>query len=162
MELGGKGGCCLLEVVTGGCEVGGKRLQSQNFDSSAKGKLWESNCAKSKIEINSQKYTSFRVKEGELIKERLDRVLVNLEWMKKFPNMQVINLPTIGSNHSQIVMNTNHNDIKNVRKFKFEASWLTIEECGKIIKGDWDKKVRGSKVNQVVGKLKFYRCLLKE
>ena len=82
--------------------------------------------------FQGQKFTWFGVREGELIKKRLDRALVNLKWMEEFPNMQVTNLLAMGSDHSPIVMNTDYKDIKNRRKFKFEASWLTVEDCRRL------------------------------
>ena len=69
-----------------------------------------------------------------MIKERLGSELINLEWMEEFPNMQVTNLPSMGSYHSPIVMNADYKDIKNGRRFKFEALWLTVEECESVVK----------------------------
>ena len=83
--------------------------------------------------FNGQKFTWFGVRERELIKERLDRVLVNLEWMDEFLNIQV-NLPALGSDHSPIVMNTYYKDNKGERKFKVETTWLTLEDCEKMVK----------------------------
>ena len=68
------------------------------------------------------------MREGELIKEGLDRVLANLEWLDMFPNMQVFNLPAVGSNHSPIVVDTDFKYGKAVRRFKFEAKWLSMED----------------------------------
>ena len=48
------------------------------------------------MHFQGQKFTWFRIREGEISKERLDRVLVNLEWMEEFLNMQVTNLPVMG------------------------------------------------------------------
>ena len=73
-------------------------------------------CLLNDANFHGHKLTWFRVRERELIKERLDMVLVNLEWMEEFPNMQVTNLPAMGSDHSPIVMNTNHKDNKVEKK----------------------------------------------
>ena len=95
-----------------------------------------------------------------LIKEMLDRVLVNLECLEVLPNLQVFNLPAVGSDHSPIDMNTNCTDKKASKRFKFEAIWLEMEECEQVIKEGWEKVYSGSKVNQVIRKLGFCRKLL--
>ncbi|XWS73321.1 hypothetical protein CRYUN_Cryun02cG0118700 [Craigia yunnanensis] len=82
--------------------------------------------------------------------------------MEEFPNMQVTNLPAVGSDHSPIAMNLDYKDIKNGRKFKSEASWLIMEECELIKNEGWYRKFGGSKVDQVVKKLRFCKKLLKE
>ncbi|XWS30732.1 hypothetical protein CRYUN_Cryun23aG0013800 [Craigia yunnanensis] len=63
-------------------------------------------CGLNDVQFQGQKYTWYGVREGELVKKRMDRVLVNLEWLEEFHNIQVINLPVVGSDHSLIVMNT--------------------------------------------------------
>ena len=105
-------------------------------------------CSLNDAHFQGQKYTWFGVREGELIKERLNRVLVNFEQIEEFTRMQVTNLPTIGSNHSLVVMNTEHKDIKNGRKFKFQVAWLTIEDCEKIVNDGWEKRLGGLKWNK--------------
>lgn len=92
-------------------------------------------------------------KEGGLIKERLDRVLVNMEWMEEFSNMHVINLPAMGFDHSPIIVNTDYKDVKSVRKFKFKASWLIVDDCEGVIRKGWERRVEGNKVEQVIRKL---------
>ncbi|XWS18039.1 hypothetical protein CRYUN_Cryun32bG0008000 [Craigia yunnanensis] len=83
------------------------------------------------VHFKGQQFTWFGMKEGELIKERLDRVLANLEWLELFHKIQVFNLPAVGSDHSPIVVDTDFNDGKAVRRFKFEAKWLLVEELRK-------------------------------
>lgn len=43
--------------------------------------------------------------DGVLIKERLDRGLVNGEWIQKFLNTQISHLVANGSNHSPLIIN---------------------------------------------------------
>lgn len=53
--------------------------------------------------FNGQKFTWIGKKEV-LIKERLDRAVVNIDWVGKFPRTQVFNLPIIGSDHAPIMV----------------------------------------------------------
>ena len=46
-------------------------------------------------------------------------VLVNMEWMEDFSNMQIINLTAMGSDHSLIIVNTDYKDVKSVKKIQF-------------------------------------------
>ena len=79
-------------------------------------------CSLNDVHFQGKKFAWFGIREGEVIKERSDRVLVNFEWMEEFPNMQVTNLPAMESNHSSIVMNSDNRDRKNGRRFKFKAA----------------------------------------
>ena len=107
-------------------------------------------CGLNDAHYKGQKFTWYRIRKGELIKERLDRALVNLEWMEVFPNMQIMNLAAMGFDHSLLVANSEYKD---KRKFKFEVSWLMMEDCEKVIKEGWSRRVKGSKVEKVVKKL---------
>ncbi|XWS16688.1 hypothetical protein CRYUN_Cryun34aG0112400 [Craigia yunnanensis] len=53
--------------------------------------------------------------------------------MEKFPNMQLLNLPTVRSYHSPIVLNSDYKDGLAMKRFKFEAKWLSMEDCEKIV-----------------------------
>ena len=92
----------------------------------------------------------FGVREGELINERLDIVLVNLKWLEMFPNMQVFNMFVVGSNLSPIIMNFDYKDEKFVKRFKFEAKWLSMEESEKIVLEEWGRRYNGPIINQVM------------
>ena len=61
-------------------------------------------------------------------------MLVNLEWQKTFPRIQVYNLQDVGSDHSPVLLDTNFRDKKSRRKFKFEAMWMSIEGCEETIR----------------------------
>ena len=80
------------------------------------------------IPYKEQMYTWFNKKENGLIKEKLDKALVNLLWEKTFPCSQ-LHLLTIGSDHSPILVNSDFHDQKTPRRFKFEIIWVEIEGC---------------------------------
>ena len=69
-----------------------------------------------------------------MIRERLDRALVNLLWEETYPCSQVQNLPAVRSDHSPLIMNIEYHDKKAPRKFKFEIVWAEMEECGEVIR----------------------------
>ena len=119
-------------------------------------------CDLNEVKFQGQRFTWFGVREGELIKERLDRVLVNMEGMERLPNMQVLNLPAVGLDHSPMVLYTEYKDGVAARRFKFEAKWLEREGCERIISEIWGKIVGGSRIDQIMLKLSMCRRKLKE
>ena len=90
-------------------------------------------CDLNEVKFQGQRFTWFRTREGELIKVKLDRVLVNVEGMETLPNMQVLNLLAVGSDHSPMVLYTDYKDGVATRRFKFETKWLEMEGCERII-----------------------------
>ena len=53
-------------------------------------------------------------------------------------------------------------DKRSGKKFKFEAKWMSIEGCEEAIRERCETEVEGSKVFQLVQKLKKCKVLLKE
>ncbi|OMO71257.1 reverse transcriptase [Corchorus capsularis] len=119
-------------------------------------------CQLLEVPSQGQQFTWSGIRDGEIIKEKLDRCLVNLDWLEQYPRTQVWNLPAIGSDHSPLVINTVVGDKKGAKLFKFEAIWLEKEDCKRIIGEGWNKEVDGSRAYKVVCKLKRCRELLKE
>ena len=76
-------------------------------------------CDLNDIGFKGHQYIWFGIREGEVINERLDRRMANIEWMQEFPNMAIINLPVVGSNHSSIILNCDYKDGKTAIRFKF-------------------------------------------
>ncbi|KAL1086018.1 hypothetical protein V6Z11_D08G089000 [Gossypium hirsutum] len=69
--------------------------------------------------INGQKFTWFEMRDQVWVKERLDRELVNFDWMEACPNTQGFNLPTIVLDHSPMAVFSDFRDKKAKSKFKF-------------------------------------------
>ncbi|XP_016667377.1 uncharacterized protein [Gossypium hirsutum] len=91
------------------------------------------------LPAKGQFYTWFNSIEGQVIRERLDRVLVNKDWLDIFSDSLVFNLFVVGSDHSPIVLTTGRKDRQAPRRFKFELMWAELDECEEIIKEGWDQ-----------------------
>lgn len=91
------------------------------------------------------------------VKERLDRALVSTEWRALFPKTQVLHEPCIGSDHLPLVVNTEWNDARGSKRFRFESMWTTSEECRVVINGVWVRS-RDQELSLIRNKL--YRCSL--
>lgn len=90
-----------------------------------------------------------------MVKERLDRALVNFRWMEIFPNSLEFNLFTIGSNHSLLMLFSNFNDKKFPKRFKFEANLLQVDGFKAMLKNCWqhvDQRFRDLKLAQKLNK----------
>jgi exonuclease III len=66
------------------------------------------------------------------IRERLDRVVSNMEWRSKFPDYEVINGDPRHSDHRPVILKFHREQFDSTRQWgsqilKFEASWLKEE-----------------------------------
>ncbi|XVF09312.1 hypothetical protein REPUB_Repub07fG0081700 [Reevesia pubescens] len=114
------------------------------------------------VQGQGQFFTWFGIRDGELIKENLDRVLVNLERMEASPNMQVFVKPAMGFDHSLLIMYSKYRDKRAPRIFKFEINWMSMEKCEQLIREKYGKIYEGTKMQQVLQKLCNGRRLLKD
>ncbi|KAK9939297.1 hypothetical protein M0R45_015996 [Rubus argutus] len=85
-----------------------------------------------------QKYTwENRRETNDLIRERLDRALVNCHWFTSWLDSSVIHSARIGSDHFPLIINHVPPHEKSSRSFKFEAMWVDDPKCGQIIQQEW-------------------------
>ncbi|XP_059454935.1 uncharacterized protein LOC132185138 [Corylus avellana] len=73
------------------------------------------------------KYTWTNCQEGQnLIKERLDRCLANLEWRDIFPEAEIVVEVMTSSDHAVLVLQLlgQHKQQLKRRNFRFEARWI--------------------------------------
>lgn len=89
---------------------------------------------------------------GDLILERLDRVLATIEWTGMFPKAEVLHLPRLNSDHNPILLRMEPKPIRRKPNFKVENWWLLCgdfgEVCSSALQGG------GSDWKQVLGKVK--------
>ena len=76
--------------------------------------------------------------------ERLDRGFANNNWFQNHDNVQLINLPTIHSNHGDMVLFTQKEKPFYRRPYCFEAMWTTHPGCEKVIRNAWTNTILGS------------------
>ncbi|KAF2926841.1 hypothetical protein DAI22_06g159100 [Oryza sativa Japonica Group] len=88
---------------------------------------------------NGPAYTWTNKRKGnEVIFERLDRCLANVEWCHHFPNTNVYHIPLIYGDHAPILVLLNPNFRKPKRSFKFENWWLLEEDFNTVAKNSWN------------------------
>ena len=111
------------------------------------------------VEVNFQGnvFTWYnRSYDGVWVKERLDRVITNVEWLYWYPNSVVVHESFRGSDHCPIILFSDPKRRKPKIPFRFEAGWNEIDECREIINKEWSVASAGSRMFQVSFSLK--RC----
>ncbi|KAK9942560.1 hypothetical protein M0R45_008218 [Rubus argutus] len=73
----------------------------------------------------------------ELIRERLDRAIVNSQWLTSWPNTSVDHAARVGSDHCPLIIKPTPPQPKYKKQFKFEAYWFEEPECQTIIQRNW-------------------------
>lgn len=84
-------------------------------------------------------------RNGEVVKEKLDRVLENLPWRMSFQNALAVALPAVSSDHSPILLNLEPKT-KSGRMFNFEVFWAEHEECEVVVQNGWQNGTRDEDV----------------
>lgn len=75
-------------------------------------------------------------RNGMVIREKLDKILVNWPWRYAHPNACATALPCVSSDHSPLVLYLKPKEKSGV-SFKFEAYWAAHEECFGVIENGW-------------------------
>ncbi|XP_071902137.1 uncharacterized protein [Coffea arabica] len=97
--------------------------------------------------------------EGE-IKQRLDRGFCSYSWSKVYEKVQCTHIDSYASDHSILLFDTKMNLGKRKKRFYFDKRWLKREDIGEVIKSAWEQEIDGSRMFQVVKKLKNCRVAL--
>ncbi|KAF7831668.1 endonuclease/exonuclease/phosphatase family protein [Senna tora] len=75
------------------------------------------------------------------VQVRLDRALVNQEWVELFPNHKLSHLIGSDYDHLPIQLDTDYVVVSNQRRkkkiFRFEKMWTIHNDCANIIKERW-------------------------
>ncbi|XP_021773354.1 uncharacterized protein LOC110737301 [Chenopodium quinoa] len=100
------------------------------------------NCALRDLGFKGSVFTWERGNSMEtFVRERLDRFAADDDWCNLFPDFEVRNMPIFKSHsdHAQILLSTEKKrERHNVcSAFKFEALWLSQEECGSVVAQGW-------------------------
>ncbi|XP_020206760.1 uncharacterized protein LOC109791822 [Cajanus cajan] len=138
MEI--KGAWCLLgdfnAVLQDGERHGGKQRAINKGDAAFRKLVKECDL----IDMGFQG-SPFAWKRGNLY-ERLDRVLINLDWQVIFPHANVLHLHPLKSNHCPIMLKLGGmmNSRNHRRPFRFEAAWLTHPELPKVVYNGWNEQ----------------------
>jgi exonuclease III len=91
------------------------------------------------------------------IRERLDRVVGDVEWCMKFPNFKVRNGDPKHSDHRPVIVSMEVDEQRGMGGggscFRFKASWMEEENCEIIVENAWklSMNVRAGCVSGAIG-----------
>jgi hypothetical protein len=96
------------------------------------------------LEMSGRKYTWANNLSTPTF-EKLDRVLVTVEWEEKFPLPTVQALPRVISDHTPLLLNMSETSTGgNVPLFKFECEWLLRDGFVEMIREIWSNHTEGN------------------
>ncbi|KAJ1419084.1 Zinc finger, CCHC-type [Sesbania bispinosa] len=92
------------------------------------------------MDLKGYKFTwQSNPRNGVVVKEKIDRVLVNWPWRLLYEDVMAMALPAIASDHSPIVLWPKP-DQGSGNSFKYEAKLEEHEDCPKIVREGWEAK----------------------
>ncbi|XP_069143598.1 uncharacterized protein [Solanum lycopersicum] len=112
---------------------------------------------------NGQPYTWCNHRNnGDMIWKRLDRGMVNDKWLDIMPHTNVTHLPSVGSDHSPLLLDMiDHKDTV-IKYFKFLNYWTENDTFLHTVENCWNKKVTGNPMWILHTKLKRLTKTLRE
>jgi hypothetical protein len=81
--------------------------------------------------------------------EKLDRILVSIDWEIKYPKANVHALPRALSDHTPLLLDTRMPSQHNSQMLKFELAWLLKDGFFDIVTGIWQSKTRGANAMEI-------------
>lgn len=116
------------------------------------------NCDLHDILLEGYPYTWFRGKGSvNAIEEWLDRAMVTSSWKQLFPNARLHNLVAPISNHSPILLQTDHDFRTPIKtKFRFENKLLHESDLLHVFHTSWDgsnREVLFPRLDDVINQL---------
>lgn len=98
----------------------------------------------------------FTWRNGSLF-QRLDRILINMQWRTRFPQAAIFHLPYFKSDHRAVLMRMcfQKRPNRNRRPFRFLAVWLTHNDFPSLVARNWDSNACwGSHILKLQGALR--------
>lgn len=83
-------------------------------------------------------------KQRRRIMKRLDRILINEEWVEEYQKSSVEHLAKTGSHHNLLLFRCSNDNDQFIRYFKFLNFWTQQPEYIPLIEETWSMEVRGN------------------
>ncbi|KAK9990736.1 hypothetical protein SO802_025721 [Lithocarpus litseifolius] len=97
-------------------------------------------CGLRDIGFVGPKYTWWYVRrDGEQIRERLDKALATTKWLNLFPEAKLHHLTSSASDHSLLLLKLVQRSRRRPKKlFRFESIWLKDPRCEEVVMEAWN------------------------
>ncbi|XP_074298086.1 uncharacterized protein LOC141628900 [Silene latifolia] len=93
---------------------------------------------------------------------RIDRTLVNDEWINKWPDYFAYYAPEGDYDHCPCFIQCKDMNVKKIRPFKFFNMWTEVPEFKFVVEEGWRFHVQRTKMYQLVRRLKLLKFQLKK
>ncbi|XP_071912962.1 uncharacterized protein [Coffea arabica] len=94
--------------------------------------------------------------EGE-VKERIDRILGNTGWIRRFEKAKCTHIETEASDHCILLLDTKPERRRWKRRFMFDRRWLQHSDIEEVVGGAWERQQGGSRMYMVQSKIRRVR-----
>jgi len=112
--------------------------------------------------VQGRVFTWKKILQGQLVYEKLDRVIFREDCVQLFPNYLVTNGSFTCSDHAFVLLNTDlAHPPKKGTNFKYQRSWVDYQETHRVVKKNWLLRVHGAIMYRAVQKLKKNKLDLK-
>jgi len=112
--------------------------------------------------VQGRLFTWKKFIRGQLVYEKLDRVLFRNDCLQLFPNYIVMNGPFTCSDHAYVFLNTKPSHApRRGTTFKYQHSRVHYQDTHFIIKRNWKTFIPGTPMYRVAQKLKKIKLDLK-
>lgn len=92
---------------------------------------------------------------------RIDRLLVNDDWLIQFPNAYAYFMPEGTYDHCPCVVHFEEETARKKGPFRFYNMWTLAPSFMEIVKSNWEQEIKGTPMFQIVTKLKGLKHELK-
>ena len=112
--------------------------------------------------VQGRIFTWKKFLRGQLIYEKLDRVIFRDDCLQLFPNYVVTNGPFTCSDHSYVLLNTAPAHLpRKGTAFKYQHAWTCYHETHTLARKNWNAQILGTPMFRLVQKLKRLKLNLK-
>ncbi|XP_071925054.1 uncharacterized protein [Coffea arabica] len=118
-------------------------------------------CHLQELPYSGSSYTWSGVRAGARIWKRLDKVLINQQWLNFLPNTSVQHLNRATSDHTPLLVNLRSADASVPKPFKFQNFWVSSSCFKSTVQSNWELPTQGYGMYRLAFKLKRMQACLR-
>ncbi|XP_071933111.1 uncharacterized protein [Coffea arabica] len=118
-------------------------------------------CHLHELPYSGSSYTWFGVRAGARVWKRLDRVLINQQWLDLLPNTSVQHLNRATSDHTPLLVNLRSAEASVSKPFKFQNFWVSSSCFQSTVENNWGLPIQGYGMYSLTFKLKHLKACLR-
>ncbi|XP_027083525.2 uncharacterized protein [Coffea arabica] len=121
-----------------------------------------STCSLHSVSAFGSRFTWTGICQGRRIWKRLDRVLINMEWLHSFHLSSLQHLNRAGSDHSPLLFQIQRRNPACPWAFKFQHMWVNHPSFHEVLRANWQQEINGYGMFAFSSKLKQLKHMLRE